>query len=1119
MYRKLLRVLISSILAVILLNAAEQVALGQSLLPPDPDSPESGYEIAGNNFWSQRGPKWNIANLEAPQVNQIVYDRTNPSIVYAATVQGVYRSVDGGESWEARSRDLGGYGALQVTGLAIDPTDSRILIISTWGYGLMKSTDSGMSWSSLKDPLSTTASTTSTPQDEQLPEIRAGGESYEHTFLAPTPFSSETKLTLPPEIVSPATQREIPAQPQGIPRTISWTPVNCVAINPNNRNELFACVANGYGLFRSPDGGNSWAKVDVGSGSALAYVFAPSSSQVRYVSTDGGLFRSTNGGTSWTQVGAGMIGSPVNTIAIHPTNSNVVLAATYGSGLYRTSDGGNTWSVVSSGLTDTFYYSVAFAPSNPNIVYAGGSWWAYRSNDGGLTWVNTDPSFYTWNVQGLGIHPTQPDTVLFGANDYPYGGVFKRVGSTGSFVLKPSGMDDTFVLDIEQDPANSNILYAATWSGGVFRSNDGGMTWSSKYGPAYAYALEASQGPTSTVLYVGTFYSNYGIYKSFTRGDTWLLASNEFPSNISFDLESIYGDSKRLVAATYYGVQYSYDGGVNWYPAVGLDESTGVVLRLCEFGNTGRMLATTYGGGLFYSWGGDWWYEANAGLSGSNWGYTYDVACSPTTAGLAFAAGNGMWRTTDYGENWQPVNAGLPSGFFRSVDIVTGTGDVFAGSYRRGIFLAPNGKSVWFPINSGLVADATGDYLSMQAMKAVSNSPVRVFVGSNGAGTWDYTLTSRPVIRSVYLPLTLRSYQRFYSATDTYEPNNSLAQAYTLPGPGTYYSYVWTSTDVDWYRLNVTTLGNVTVNLTDIPAGKDYDIELFTSGGQMIDGPWLGGNAEEKIVFQPISAGAYYLRVSGWNASYSTAQAYRLSVAYNGAVGSGQIFGTLKQNNVARANVPVLLQYSNGYRTTRVSTLTDGAGVFRFRGMPTLPVGHTYGVYYPNYEGDSSRLVYWSCYNFTRYQAGQTYATCSPDVAGITLQNPTSGASRSFPITFQWASRGLAGDWYEVYVQRYDPSYAYYYSPSTTGASYTLTSLPAGFSYGPTNYWSVNVWNDSGYGASYYMNALIFSSSLTDLSTTAEPERVNDNLWLMEKGQLAPERSPDYHQRGDTRLP
>jgi hypothetical protein len=353
---------------------------------------------------------------------------------------------------------------------------------------------------------------------------------------------------------------------------------------------------------------------------------------------------------------------------------------------------------------------------------------------------------------------------------------------------------------------------------------------------------------------------------------------------------------------------------------------------------------------------------------------------------------------------------------------------------------------------------------------------VRVFAGTNGLGAWEYTLTSRPESFAVHLPALIKDYQS--PACASYETNDDLTTAHRLRAPGTYCSYIETESDLDYYRLDLQTTGPLTVELSHIPSGSDYDIVLYSQNGLQLEGSWWDSNQDEQIVFHPSQPGRYYLLVEPYK-GYSQNQAYHLQVSYNGTPGAGQINGTVMEDGVPAAGVPILLYHSNGYRTTRVSTLTDNTGTYRFRGQPSLPIGHTYRIYYPNYERDDQRLAYRGCWSFTGYQAGESYESCSFDVSGIPLVAPPAGMTHTLPITFQWTARGFAADEYQVRLRRWDPSYVYYYSPVVTQSSYVLDSLPAGFNYGDSAWWSVHVNNSSGYGASYYVRSVILGESIT----------------------------------------
>ena len=192
-----------------------------------------------------------------------------------------------------------------------------------------------------------------------------------------------------------------------------------VAGVPGNPLIYLAATASG-GVWRSQDGGLSWKCVTDKEpfSSAGSIAVAPSDPNVIYVGSGeanirnnvvpgNGIYKSTDGGTTWAHVWKqdGQIG----TMVVHPRNPDIAFAAVLGKafgpsgerGVYRTTDGGKTWTAVLKKDADTGASDVALDPSNPNIVFAG-LWQArrrpweltsggpgsglYVSRDGGTTW-------------------------------------------------------------------------------------------------------------------------------------------------------------------------------------------------------------------------------------------------------------------------------------------------------------------------------------------------------------------------------------------------------------------------------------------------------------------------------------------------------------------------------------------------------------------------------------------------------------------------------------------------------------------------------------------------------------------------------------------------------------
>lgn len=118
------------------------------------------------------------------------------------------------------------------------------------------------------------------------------------------------------------------------------------------------------------------------------------------------------------------------------------------------------------------------------------------------------------------------------------------------------------------------------------------------------------------------------------------------------------------------------------------------------------------------------------------------------------------------------------------------------------------------------------------------------------------------------------------SAQDTYEPNNTISQAYAINFGQGYDSYIYSSSDVDYYKVSPTSAGTITLNLTNL-AG-DYDLYLLNSSGTILARSENGGTTSESITYNNSASGTYYIEIVGYNGAYSTTKAYHLVGNFSG---------------------------------------------------------------------------------------------------------------------------------------------------------------------------------------------------------------------------------------------
>jgi hypothetical protein len=132
---------------------------------------------------------------------------------------------------------------------------------------------------------------------------------------------------------------------------------------------------------------------------------------------------------------------------------------------------------------------------------------------------------------------------------------------------------------------------------------------------------------------------------------------------------------------------------------------------------------------------------------------------------------------------------------------------------------------------------------------------------------------------------------------------------------------------------------------------------------------------------------------------------------------------------------------------------------------------------------DDRYLSYWLAPLIASYTAGDSVAGGDFDVANVDLLSPSSGATVSFPATFAWQPRGIAGDSYALQI--YDTDSDTWWRSEDLGAvgSFELTSLPSGFVYGEPYRWIVLVSGPDGSGASHYFRDVTFAPSASDTPT------------------------------------
>ncbi len=339
-------------------------------------------------------------------------------------------------------------------------------------------------------------------------------------------------------------------------------------------------------------------------GRVVAVAGVPAQQDLFYMGgVQGGIWKSTNYGLSWTNISDGKlpgVASPIGSLAVAPSNSKVIYAGTgesdirgdfdTGDGVYKSTDAGKTWSY--AGLRDTHMITrIVVDPRNANVAYAASMGHVFRPNaergifkttDGGRSWRKVLFADDRTGGVDLAIDPRNPNTLyaaMWQAQRVPWKLVSGGAGSAlykttdgGAHWKKISGNPGFAAgvlgkIGVSVAASDSRIVYAIAQAheGGVFRSNDGGVTWSRvnsdmKLRQRAFYYMDISVDPTNPQVAYSPEVD--GVYKTSNGGETWKLLQPPHGDNHIVWINP--RNPKILLVGNDGGATVSVDGGGTW---------------------------------------------------------------------------------------------------------------------------------------------------------------------------------------------------------------------------------------------------------------------------------------------------------------------------------------------------------------------------------------------------------------------------------------------------------------------------------------------------------------------------------------------------------------------------
>lgn len=589
-------------------------------------------------FTSLGGPEggWVSALARSP-ANSTIYAGTSHQWAYNNSGGKVFRSTDGGATWVPLPVAVAGAAEINTTVRSIACTASGTVFVALRGAGVRRSTDDGATFVAV---------------NAGLPNMKATSLALgsDETLYAAIEQAGVYQLASGGSAWA--------ASNAGLPNLV----VRAVAVVGQTH-----FVGTSAGLYRRTAGG-SWALPSMGVGSTGVNSFANGPSGI-YACCDNGLWRSADGGVNWAQ----MSGPFTGFITYSACEVGSALLVGSQAGFHRSVNGG-PW-FVATGL------AAGAVPrcflSDPRLILAGTSEVGVLSSvDSGANWQPRNSGLVAHSVLRLAVSTS--GSVLAGAR----GGVYRsRKG-----VWDQPDLVGRTIFALAQAPwgeiyaGNYNIISGVP-DGHAFVSSDDGQNWSQvawSASPAMVSGFAFVPGTSEVVCSVS--WNSGGVLKRSLDQSSWsVFGPSDNPPGY-FIGRSAAGDLymgtegrgvRRLAAGAPQSNWTNLGFSASQQFAVAFNQSGHVF-----FGNDGNLRGiyrSTDGGNTFLPLNG---YP-------SMYGHAIAIAGNGTIFGAS--RDMGVWRSTDNGDTWQDVSAGLPTTSVLSLVIGT-DGHLYAGTSGSGVF-------------------------------------------------------------------------------------------------------------------------------------------------------------------------------------------------------------------------------------------------------------------------------------------------------------------------------------------------------------------------------------------------------------------------------------------------
>ncbi|MBK6482953.1 MAG: T9SS type A sorting domain-containing protein [Chitinophagaceae bacterium] len=715
----------------------------------------------------------------------------------------------------------GGVGRINV--IRFDPANSNTIYIGAAGGGVWKSTNSGSNWTDLTSsiPVTSIADIAIDPSNSNIVYIATGdGYGYEATWQSDNDFWGG--------VYSAGILKSVDGG-------ISWTTTG-LSYSQNNKeiiqrlvihpsNPLILLASTRGGIYRTVDGGINWSLVDATH--CFDMEFNTANPNTIYAGGNQDILQSTDAGATWTVLKNNLCGAGRISIETTAANPLVIYALCVNGTLSRSADGGATWVTKSSpsgAATFYGYYDLVLecADANADNLLAGGLYVA-KSTNGGTSWQTisswspyTAANYVHADNHDLKFLPGSTQTI-FSGND---GGIFKSVNQGTSWTDLSSGLRLAQIYRLSTSATNPSIVYSGWQDNGSNRWD--GTSYTQVYG---ADGMEALVDYTnSNIVFIETQYGS--IYKSTNGGSSFTyVAPSSGPWVTTYIMDPV--DHNKMYAG-YATLYKSTNNGSNWSVLAsnlyGGNYCTAIAVapsntNTIYTSSLGLMKKTTNGAAPFT--------DITAGLPVASAGINYIAVSNtdPNSVWVAFSgysSGNKVFKSTNGGSSWTNVSGTLPNLPVNTIVYENGSSNrVYIGT-DIGVYYRDDNTADWIFYNDGLpnvmVHELEINYTSDKLVAATYGRGIWQSDLASNAPT--ASITTTPFAASTFCPgenITVA-----FTAMGSYDPaNNFIAQLSSSTGsfssPTVIGSIVGTSS------------GNINAAIPSTASGTGYRIRVIAT--------------------------------------------------------------------------------------------------------------------------------------------------------------------------------------------------------------------------------------------------------------------------------------------------